>query len=92
MPFWLAAFARLVPDLGEPASRRSCGSNFLCVDWEYQRVTLPRGTSRNIAQRLLTDAAEREHWELDRLRLYPDGRRKVVLRRRIMRVNSTLVH
>ena len=92
MPFWLAAFARLVPDLGEPASRRSCGSNFLCVDWEYQRVTLPRGTSRNIAQRLLTDAAEREHWELDRLRIYPDGRRKVVLRRRIMRVNSTLVH
>jgi len=92
VPFWLAAFARLVPDLGEPASRRSCGSNFLCVEWEYQRVTLPRGTSRNIAQRLLTDAAEREHWELDRLRLYPDGRRKVVLRRRIMRVKSTLVH
>ena len=59
MPFWLAAFARLVPDLGEPASRRSCGSNFLCVEWEYQRVTLPRGTPRNIAQRLLTDAAER---------------------------------
>ena len=92
MPFWLAAFARLVPDLGEPASQPSCGSNFLCVEWEYQRVTLPRGTPRNIAQRLLTDAAEREHWELDRLRLYPDGRRKVVLRRRIMRVRSTLVH
>ena len=90
MPFWLAAFARLVPDLGEPASQPSCGSNFLCVEWEYQRVTLPRGTPRNIAQRLLTDAAEREHWELDRLRLYPDGRRKVVLRRRIMRVRSTL--
>jgi hypothetical protein len=53
-------------------------------------MTLPRGTSRNAAQRLLTEAAEREHWELDRLRLYPDGRRKVVLRRRIMRVKSTL--
>ena len=79
-----------MPDLGEPASQPSCGSNFLCVEWEYQRVTLPRGTPRNIAQRLLTDAAEREHWELDRLRLYPDGRRKVVLRRRIMRVRSTL--
>ena len=65
-------------------------SNFSPVEWEYQRVTLPRGTSRNAAQRLLTEAAEREHWELDRLRLYPDGRRKVVLRRRIMRVRSTL--
>ena len=62
------------------------------MEWEYQRVTLPRGTSRNVAQRLLTDAAEREHWELDRLRLYPDGRRKVVLRRRIMRVKSTLAN
>jgi hypothetical protein len=60
------------------------------VEWEYQRVTLPRGTSRHAAQRLLTEAAEREHWELDRLRLYPDGRRKVVLRRRILRVKSTL--
>jgi hypothetical protein len=53
---------------------------------------LPRGTSRNTAQRLLTEAAEREHWELDRLRLYPDGRRKAVLRRRILRVKSTLTN
>jgi hypothetical protein len=57
---------------------------------EYRRMLLPRGTGRSAAQRLLTDAAEHEHWELDRLRLYPDGTRKVVLRRRIMRVKSTL--
>jgi len=60
------------------------------VDYEYQRVTLPRGTTRAVAQRVLTDAAEHGRWELDRLRLYPDGRRKVVLRRRILRVKSTL--
>jgi hypothetical protein len=60
------------------------------LDYEYQRVTLPRGTSRNAAQRLLTDAAEYGRWELDRVRLYPDGTRKVVLRRRIIRVRSTL--
>ena len=60
------------------------------ADYEYQRMTLPRGTSRNVAQRLLTDAAEYGHWELDRLRLYPDGTRKVTLRRRIIRVRSTL--
>ena len=53
-------------------------------------MLLPRGTGRKAAQRLLTDAAEYEHWELDRLRLYPDGTRKVVLRRRILRVKSTL--
>lgn len=60
------------------------------VDYEYQRLELPRSVSRNVARRLLTDAAEYGKWELDRLRLYPDGRRKVVLRRRIMRVRSTL--
>ena len=60
------------------------------VDYEYRRMLLPRGTGRTAAQRLLTDAAEHGHWELDRLRLYPDGTRRVVLRRRIMRVKSTL--
>jgi hypothetical protein len=60
------------------------------VEYEYRRIWLPRGTSRNAAQRLLTEAAEYGHWELDRLRLYPDGSRRVVLRRRIMRVKSTL--
>jgi hypothetical protein len=60
------------------------------VEYEYQRMDLPRHVNRSVARRLLTDAAEREHWELDRLRLYPDGRRRIVLRRRIMRVRSTL--
>lgn len=60
------------------------------VEYEYRRMLLPRGTCRNAAQRVLTDAAEHGHWELDRLRLYPDGTRRVVLRRRIMRVRSTL--
>ena len=60
------------------------------VDYEYRRMLLPRGTARGAAQRLLADAAEHEHWELARLRLYPDGTRRVVLRRRILRVKSTL--
>ena len=59
-------------------------------DWEYQRMYLPRGTSRRAAQRLLTDQAEYGHWELDRLRLFPDGSRRVVLRRKIIRVRATL--
>lgn len=60
------------------------------TEWEYQRLYLPRGTSRHAAQRLLTERAEYGHWELDRLRLYPDGSRRVVLRRKIMRVRATL--
>jgi hypothetical protein len=60
------------------------------TEWEYQRLWMPRGTSRKTAQRLLTDRAEYGHWELDRVRLYPDGRRWVQLRRRIIRVRATL--
>jgi len=60
------------------------------VDYEYQRMDLPRGVNRHAAWRLLTDAAEYGRWELARLRVYPDGRRRVVLRRPIMRVRSTL--
>ena len=45
------------------------------AEWEYQRLYLPRGTSRNAARRLLTDHAEYGHWELDRLRLSRRGDR-----------------
>lgn len=55
------------------------------TEYEYERLTLPRGTSRNAALRLLTDKAEYGHWELATLRLRPDGTRHVVLRRRILR-------
>lgn len=57
--------------------------------WEYRQLSLPRGTSREATRVLLTGAAEIEHWELDRLRLYPDGRRLVTLRRRVYRVRRT---
>jgi hypothetical protein len=60
------------------------------VDWEFRRLLLPRETSRNAALRVLTEAAEYGSWELDRLRLFPDGHRMVVLRRKILRVRSTL--
>ncbi len=46
---------------------------------------IPRGTSRDAARRMLTDHAEYGHWELSRLRLYPDGSRKATLRRPIIR-------
>jgi hypothetical protein len=58
--------------------------------YEFWRLSLPRGMSRGAAHRLLTQAAEYHGWELDRLRLFPDGSRRVVLRRRILRVARTL--
>lgn len=53
--------------------------------WEYRELSFPRGTTREAARVVLTGAAEMEHWELDQLRLYPDGRRIVRLRRRVYR-------
>jgi hypothetical protein len=50
-------------------------------DLIYQNLYMPRGTSRRLAQTMLTMHAEYGGWELDRLRLYPDGSRRVVLRR-----------
>lgn len=58
-------------------------------EWETRVISLPRGTTRGDARRYLTEQAEYGHWELARLRLYPDGRRWVELRRRVIRVSRT---
>ncbi|MBD0292398.1 MAG: hypothetical protein ICV70_02335 [Jiangellaceae bacterium] len=54
-------------------------------EFEYQEILLPRQVSRGAARRVLIDHAEYGHWELARLRLFPDGTRKATLRRRILR-------
>ena len=59
------------------------------AEYEMQQLFLPRGTTRAQARQLLTDHAEYGHWELARLRLYPDGSRRVWLRRRVIRVVRT---
>ena len=57
--------------------------------YEFRTLYLPRGTSRSAALRILTDEAEHGHWELDRLRLFADGSRRVRLRRRVIRAVRT---
>lgn len=56
------------------------------VHYEYRQVTLPRSMSRDSTRAVLTEYAEYGRWELDRHRIYPDGRRSLRLRRRILRV------
>ena len=55
------------------------------VEWEFDRVTLPREFSRSAVTGILVDRAEKGGWELDRVRIAPDGTRRVVLRRKIIR-------
>ena len=55
------------------------------VEYEYDQLLIPREESRNFVTRLLVQRAEAGDWELDRLRIGPDGNRRVVLRRKIIR-------
>ena len=55
------------------------------AEYSYLVLYLPRGTSRDVARRILTDHAEYGHWELARMLLNADGSRKATLRRRIIR-------
>lgn len=57
--------------------------------YEYRELAMPRDTTRDAARVVLTEYAEYGHWELARLHVYPDGRRRVWLRRRILRVERT---
>ena len=59
------------------------------VEWEFDRVTFSRDYSRNVVTRLLVERAEHGGWVLDRLRITPDGKRHVVLRRKIIRAVRT---
>jgi len=59
------------------------------ADFEYQLVNLPRTVSRGAATRLFTEHAEYGHWELARVRIYPDGTRKAWLRRKVIRARRT---
>ncbi len=55
------------------------------VEYEFERLTISRELSRSAVTRMLVERAERGGWELDRLRLSPDGTRRVILRRKIIR-------
>lgn len=57
--------------------------------WEFRELAMPRGSSRELTRQWLTATAEKERWELDRLRIAPDGRRTIRLRRKVYRMQRT---
>ncbi|MDF5759077.1 DUF5703 family protein [Spongiactinospora sp. TRM90649] len=60
------------------------------LDYSYFDIYIPRDTTREAARQLLTEHAEHGDWELDRLRLFPDGTRRIRLRRKIIRATRTM--
>ena len=65
------------------------GTAPVSADHEYRVLSLPRGTSRSDARRMLTEHAEYGRWELARVQISFGGARRIWLRRRIMRVERT---
>ena len=59
------------------------------VEWEFASVSFSPEFPRNVVTKLLVDRAEHGGWELDRVRIGPDGVRRVVLRRKIIRAVRT---
>lgn len=59
------------------------------VEYEFERLVIPRDFSRGFVTRLLVERAEHGGWELDRLRIAHDGTRRVVLKRKIIRQRRT---
>ena len=59
------------------------------VEYEFWDLAIDRSKSRNAVCRMLTDAAEYQGWELDRLRKDASGHRTVRLRRKIIRMRPT---
>ena len=55
------------------------------IIYEYQLIKVPRGVKKIALHRMLTEYAERERWILDRVRIYPDGRHLVQLKRKVWR-------
>lgn len=60
------------------------------VEWEFERLTIARDFSRHVVTKMLVERAEHGGWELDRVRIGPDGTRRVILRRKIIRMRPTL--
>ena len=60
------------------------------VEWQFERLTLSRELSRNTVTRMLVERAEHGGWELDRVQVGPDGTRRVILRRKIIRQRATV--
>ena len=55
------------------------------VEYEFDKLVIPREHSRSFVTRLLVDRAEHGGWELGRVRIAADGTRRVILRRKIIR-------
>ena len=58
--------------------------------WEFREVFFSRDSDREETRQFLTFKADRGRWELDRTKIYRDGRKKIRLRRKVYRVEKAM--
>ncbi|MDR1823740.1 MAG: DUF5703 family protein [Bifidobacteriaceae bacterium] len=58
--------------------------------YEYRLISMPPYFSHGEARRIVADQAEYGRWELARSAIYWGGQKRVWLRRKVLRVESTL--
>jgi len=58
--------------------------------WEFREINFSRDSDREETRQFLTFKADRGRWEIDRTRIYRDGRKKVRLRRKVYRVEKAM--
>ncbi len=54
--------------------------------WEFREFSFSREADLEATREYLTHKAERGRWELDYTRIFRDGRKKIRLRRKIIRI------
>jgi len=61
----------------------------MSTTWEIREVSLPKKVSRKEAVKTLTELAEYGRWELVRTRIYPNGVKRMWVKKKVMRVELT---
>lgn len=60
------------------------------MEWEFKKFSIPRHESRNSVRQILVSLAEHQGWEIDRVRIHRDGKRHIVVRRKVIKVRTTV--
>ena len=58
--------------------------------WGFREIFFSRDSDREETRQFLTFKADRGRWELDRTKIYRDGRKKIRLRRKVYRVEKAM--
>jgi hypothetical protein len=58
--------------------------------WEFREIFFSRDSDCEETRQFLTFKADRGRWELDRTKIYRDGRKKIRLRRKVYRVEKAM--